>query len=731
MIGRPSRPQRSRAESFLLTLGLSIVVLALGCGTPGEGRIDTSWIEYPAAKRVEQVDTYYGVEVADPYRWLEDEASDATRAWIAEQDAITQRFFDQLPEHQETIAYLRDHWLDGVVMVPVRKGNNTFFFAAVGGKPHNVLYVKKGADAEPEVVFDLNENDPDGLRSTQPAITVSPSGRYVGYPIYYAGADAAEIRFYDTEAARELDEFIPASYGSVTAWLPDESGFFYTYLDLATWKGEPAERQPGIYRHRIGTPVEDDALVYARPWDGRYRATAVMADDDKHLLIHDLNVMGARGGWGVRPIEGGANTELTWLIDPAVEYRFAFIGSAGTEVFLSTDYQSPNWRIVAVDINRPGLANLREVIPELEQPISMYGGTNAGNLVLHEGRLYVTYIQDNIHVIRIHDLRGELLSEVDLPFPGRVSTIETRDEDPTIYIGLQSFLVPQSTYACDTETGTLTPVDVPQTPAEFADYVIERVFYSSSDGTRVPMTIIRHREAPRDGTAKVLLYGYGGWGIPLLPAFHNRIHAWLHKGGIYAAANLRGGGEYGDGWHKAGQFFNKQNVFDDFFAAAEYLVNEGYTSHSRIAIIGASNGGLLTAATYNQRPDLFGAVISEVAAVDMLRLQETPVGATVTMELGHPEQSKEMFEYLLRYSPLHNVRHEGPDPPILNIVGENDPRCKPGHIYKYVAELQRMGDPGRLALLRLFRGAGHGSDRRDAQLEWYADELSFAWAMTE
>jgi prolyl oligopeptidase len=320
---------------------------------------------------------------------------------------------------------------------------------------------------------------------------------------------------------------------------------------------------------------------------------------------------------------------------------------------------------------------------------------------------------------------------VPLPFPGRVSAIQTKKDDPVIYLGLQSFLVPQSTYAFDTEAGKLSPVEVIAAPAAFDDYEVQRAFYSSYDGTRIPMTIIRRKDAPHDGKAKVMLYGYGGWGIPLLPGFNNRIHAWLHMGGIYAIANLRGGGEYGDAWHQAGQFFNKQNVFDDYAAAAEYLVSEGYTTHSRIAIIGASNGGLLTAASYNQRPELFGAVVSEVAAVDMLRFQDTPIGGTVTMELGNPDQSVEMFEYLRGYSPLHNVRHEGPFPPILNVVGENDPRCKPGHIYKYVAELQKMGDPERLVLMRLVRGAGHGSGRKDAQVNWIADEISFAWAMTE
>jgi prolyl oligopeptidase len=228
----------------------------------------------------------------------------------------------------------------------------------------------------------------------------------------------------------------------------------------------------------------------------------------------------------------------------------------------------------------------------------------------------------------------------------------------------------------------------------------------------------------------MLLYGYGGWGVPIMPSFRNWIHAWLHRGGMYAIANLRGGGEYGETWHEAGMFFNKQDVFDDFTAAAEYLVDEGYTTHSRLTICGGSNGGLLTAACYNQHPELFGAVISQVAAVDLLRLPDTPIGATLTMELGEPNQSEEMFRYLLSYSPLHNVRQAGPYPPILHMVGENDPRCKPGHIYKFVAETQRPPTTGRVSILRVVPGAGHGSARKTVNIDWAADEIAFAWAMT-
>ncbi len=726
------RATTSRCGLITVWLKAAFLVLVLaGSGCGRKQTVDTSWIEYPAAKRGDWADVFYRVEVLDPFRWLEDEKSEESQKWLAAQETIADRFLTQLPERADAKTYLEENWIEGVVSVPVRKGDKTFYWESVEGQNHPVLLVQKGDGAEPEEVFDLNQNDPDGLRSTQPEITVSPEGRYVSYSIHYAGADEAEIYIYDTVEGRELDEVIPESYGTITAWLPDETGFLYTHLDMPIMMGEETGKKPGVYRHTIGTPSAEDDFVYARPWMGMFWAEAKLADDEKHLLIADMNVMGARGGWGVRPIAGDAGTKVTWLIDPEPKYRFAFVASKGEKVFLVTDYEAPNWRVVSADISNPGLENLREVVPESSEPISMYGGTNPEQVVLHSDRLYVTYIQHNAHVIRIFDLEGTQQGEIELPFLGRVTRIVTVKDDPVLHIGMMSFLIPHSVYAYDSEAGMLTIAKTVEVPAEFENFEAERVFYNSKDGTRIPMTILKRKDTPVDGKAKVLLYGYGGWALPLMPRFDNWHHAWLHKGGIYAIANLRGGGEYGEAWHEAGQFFNKQNVFDDFAAAAEYLVSEGYTTHSRITSRGGSNGGLLTAACYNQRPELFGAVISQVAAVDLLRLPDTPIGATQTMELGAPNQSKEMFEYLLSYSPLHNVRHEGPFPPILHMVGENDPRCKPGHIYKYVAEMQQTGAAERLVILRVVRGAGHGSSRKSENIAWAADEVAFAWAMTE
>ena len=690
---------------------------------------DFRWISYPRAKRVEQVDLYHGVEVADPYRWLEEESSDETQAWLDAQGEIAERFFAELPERERAVAHLREQWVDGVGSVPTRRGENAFSLNPEKGKPHAVVHVQRGRDAKPEVVFDLNENDPDGLRTIAPSLSVSPKGRFVAYFIQHRGADDAEVHVHDVEAGRTLEEVLPPAYFTRLAWLRDESSFYYSYVDHQTLIGRESEKPPGIYFHQIGTPFDEDPLVYAQTWEGQRVALPYVTDDGAHLLVQHLHVMGARGGWGFRTLVGDG--ELTWLMDPNVEHRFAYVGTAGSEVFFVTDYEAPNWRLVALDLKRPGLEHLREVIPEQEQPISLFAGGNPGSVALEDELLFVTYIDHNAHVIRIFDLEGKAQGEIPLPFLSNVTRIATKEGDPEVLVGLQSFVLPHEIHVYDRESKTLAIADQVEVPAAFADYEVKRVFYPSKDGTEIPLTLIHRRGLERDGSAKLLLYGYGGWGIPLLPTFSNTIALWVEMGGVYAVANLRGGNEYGEAWHQAGQFFNKQNVFDDFCAAAEYVVRKGYTSHRRITMVGASNGGLLTAACYNQRPELFGAVLSLVAAVDLLRLPYTPIGATQSMELGDPGISRQMFEYLVGYSPLHNVRHKGFFPPILHIVGERDPRCKPGHIYKLVAEMQRMGDPERLVVLRLLHGVGHGTSNKDALIDLAADEFAFAWQMTE
>jgi len=726
---------KSTMKTAIVLCVLVLLALACSCGKAHDkkaaaGVKDFSWISYPQAKRVEQVDVYHGVEVSDPYRWLEDEQSPETQAWLKKQEEIADRFFNQLPEREDVLTRLEENWLDGAGSVPVRGGDYSYFFKATEGKPHAILYVRKGKDAEPEVVFDLNAQDTDGLHTVGGTLSVSPGGRYVGYSTQYAGADAADLHLFDIEAGKELDEVFPPAYFASLAWHPDETGFFYSHLDIKTLTGQESDKKPGIYWHKLRTPVQGDKLVFDQPWKGTLRvAIPYETDDGKHLLIQNINVFGSRGGWGVMRLDNPG--EVTWIIDPKEEYHFPLVGSREAEVYFVTDYQAPKWRIVALDLNNPGLSNMREVIPEQEEPISMFAGSNTGTVALHMDKLLVTYIEHNAHRVRIFGLNGDAQGEIPLPFLSSVSTIQTKKEDPEIFMGVQSFLLPPSIYTYKIGSDEIMPADVVAIPASFAGYELKRVFYNSKDGTRIPMSIIHRKGIKQDGKSKVLLYGYGGWGIANLPSFSNHIPLWLEMGGIFALANLRGGSEYGEEWHKAGMFTNKQNVFDDFCAAAEYLVKEGYTTHPRIAILGASNGGLLTAACYNQHPELFGAVVSQVAAIDLLRLPDTPIGTTQTNELGAPSMGKEMFDYLMSYSPLHNISHEGKFPPILNVVGENDPRCKPGHIYKFVAELQRMGDPERLVILRVMKGAGHGTGNKDKLIASMADWVAFAWAMTE
>ncbi len=716
----------SRPAPIVRPLLLLLLVSAACSPAARDRRTEWQELEYPSAERGSDLDTYWDVEVADPYRWLEDERSQETLAWIAEQDAITEAVFATTPR-ADFVDYLENHWYTGEIDIPVRRGDRSAWWSVSSGADHPILWTRKG-DEEPRIAVDLNQRDPAQLASTEPTISFSPQGRYLTYEVHLAGADVATVHIHDLDTGKDLEESLAPSLPMVTDWLPDESAFFYTHLDLDILEGRTGGKAAGVWLHRIGTDSSHDVLIHARPWDGRRIATAHVAADAHSLLIRDYSIMGGKGGWGRRPLDE-SDSPIEWLLEPQSDFRFSFLGNKGREAFFVTDHEAPNWRIVALDLDGGSLDTLREVVAESPAPIFMEAGEPSGRVVLHEDRLHVTYIHDNSTAIRSFDLDGRRLAQAEFPFPGMVSAIGTRDGDPNVEVGFESYLVPRAAWRWNTLSGELTPPD-DLIPEAFAGHEPVTVFYHSKDGTRIPLSLLWGRDTPRDGSAKVLLYGYGGWGIPILPEFSNRVHAWLERGGLYAVPNIRGGVEYGEAWHRDGQLMNKQNVFDDFASAAEYLIAEGHTTADRITILGASNGGLLTAASYNQRPELFGAVISEVAAVDLLRFVDLPIGQTLAVELGSPNDSPEMLEYLLSYSPIHNVRSEPPYPPLLSVVGENDPRCKPGHIYKFVAATQRQAPSQRLSILRVVRGAGHGSAGRSAAIDWYADELAFAWAMT-
>ena len=693
-----------------------------------KSRGDFPSFSYPPARRGEAFDEFFGLTVPDPYRWLEDEQSPEVRAWARAQDELAQALFAKMPEYGSAKRWLRSNWINSPSSVPVFKGERKFWQARPQGADHEILWVSDAAGERK--IFDLNES---GLSDARLAAIggPSPQGRYYVYGISRAGHDVCTLHVHDVDQGRDLSEVLAPSLMMFTSqgWLPDESGFFYSYLPWDALLGKEVDRVPGLYLHRVNTAFDQDSLIARHDLKSRKIMIGIPSKELGRLLVHKMHLMGGRGGWGLLPLDIDGQGRIDWLIDEDIGYRFSFVGTTDSDIIWVTDHQAPNWRVVALDAGDLGLNRLRTLIAEKQEPISMFGGHNIDAVTLHEERLYVNYIHHNENQLRVFDLKGQQETQVPLPPLTTMTGISFEEDSGSAHFGVESFVHPAAVYVYDRDEGHLHASTITR-HQNHDDYVLERVFFHSADGTRCPMTIMSRRGMRRNGDAQVLLYGYGGWGIPWLPRYTPEIPLWLELGGIYALANLRGGMEYGESWHQAGQFMNKQNVFDDFCAAAKYLVSEGYTRPERIAIKGASNGGLLTAACYNQHPELFGAVISQVAAIDLMRLWNTAVGGTQVMELGSPAESREMAEYLLSYSPMQNVRHQGPFPPILNVVGEADPRCKPGHIYKYVAELQRMNDPDRIAMLSVIWGAGHGGNDRATITRMTAEAVAWAWHMT-
>ena len=692
-------------------------------------RRDFPQVKYPPARRVDASDEFFGTRVEDPYRWLEDEGAEEVQTWIRAQDDLAQSVLTRLPEYDRALKWLEENWIEPPRSLSQKAGERRFWQSRPDGAKHDVIYMQE-AEGEPQIVFDLNAGGAPNARLGM-GNGPSPDGRHYLYTIAYDGADTNEIRIRDMETGQDLPEICPPTFTmySATGWLLDGSGFYYGYLPWAALTGEAVDRVPGLYLHRLGQPFEEDEFILAHDTSQMRIMTGVVAEDVGLLLVQQLTATGARGGWGCLPLHGEKSEDrVEWFFPPDIEFRFAYVGTEGGEVFWITDYQAPNWQIVAMQASDRGLDKLRTVVSEQDEPLAMFGGTNVGAAKLAGGRLYLNTVHHNQSHLRVFDLQGKAQDDIQLPELVNLVGMELDADSGRGQLALDSFFHPTGIHDVDLATGEVTP-NVVNVHAKHASYHQQRVFYDSEDGTRIPMTIMSKAGYEPNGDTPVLLYGYGGWGIPWLPRYSAGIPLWLELGGVYALANLRGGMEYGEAWHQAGQFFNKQNVFDDFCAAARFLVAQGHTRHEKIAIIGGSNGGLLTAACYNQHPELFGAVISQVAAIDLMRLWNTAVGATQTYELGAPNQSKEMAEYLLTYSPLQNVRHQGPYPPILNVVGETDPRCTPGHIYKYAAELQSLDDPDRLALLSILWGAGHGGNDRETRTAMEAEAVAFAWHM--
>jgi prolyl oligopeptidase len=670
---------------------------------------------YPPAKRVDVVDEYHGVQVRDPYRWLEDLDSAETRAWIEAQNRLTTSFFDGIPARVRIRERLTRLWNYERYGLPVARGGRYFYTRNDGLQNQNVLLVAERLDAEPHVLLDPNLLSKDGtvaLTSWSP----SEDGKRLAYGLAEAGSDWQTWRVRDVATGTDLADEVRWVKFSNASWARDGSGFYYSRFE---------EPKPGValkalsqnhkvYFHRIGTPQEADALVYHRPerpaWylgadvseDGRYLVIAASEGTDKNGLFYkDL----ADPSAGVVELLG------------AFDAHYGYVGNDGPLFWVWTDRGAPRGRLVAIDLHRPAPAEWATLIPEAEEPL------DAASVV--GDRFIASYLKDARSLVRVFDTKGTALGSVELPAIGTATGFEGKRSDPETFYTFGSYLEPPVVVRYDSQSGRSSVFRRPKVDFDPAAYETKQAFYASKDGVRVPIFVSHRRRIALDGSHPTLLYGYGGFSISQTPSFSPANLAWMELGGVYAVANLRGGSEYGEEWHRAGVKLRKQTVFDDFVAAAEWLIASGYTRRERLAIYGRSNGGLLVGAVLTQRPDLVGAALPAVGVLDMLRFPEFTAGRGWVPEYGSPADPQE-FRSLYAYSPYHNLKPGTCYPPTLVTTADHDDRVFPAHSFKFAAQLQAVPACDRPSLIRIETRAGHGAGKPTSKrIEEAADQWAF------
>jgi prolyl oligopeptidase len=655
-------------------------------------------MQYPPARRDSVVDDYHGVAVADPYRWLEDAGSPDTVAWSEAQGALTRSYLDSFPAHERIVR--RVTALTGYPKygLPVRKGPRYFQSYNPGLDDQPVVYRLERLDGPRTPVIDPNVLSPDGTVAIE-GLFSSEDGALLAYSLSSGGSDWQEIRVRDVDAGTDYADSVRWIKFTNAAWRKDNSGFYYSrYPDPS---GRPSDAQVTdmkVHWHALGTQQLQDELVYERPDAPELGFLPEVTKDGRYLVLHVWHGTDRRNRIYYR--EEGSQGDFVRLLDDN-DAGYDFLGNDGTLFYFKTDLDAPRGRIVAIDVARPDRASWRELVAEQDAVLS------AATMV--NDQLVLVYERDAHHQLQVHELDGSFAYAIELPTSGSITGLSGEREDREMFLGFTSFLRPPGVYRYDFATRTLSPLYEASVDLDPERYQTRQVFYRSKDGTRVPMFVTHRKGLALDGSNPTIVYGYGGFKISVLPAYSELIAHWVEHGGVYAVANLRGGNEYGEQWHEAGMLERKQNVFDDFIAAGEWLIANGYTNPSRLASYGGSNGGLLVASCMLQRPDLYGAVLCAVPVTDMLRFHRFTVGRYWVVEYGNAESSPEHFRFLRAYSPLHNVMEGVAYPPVLILTAATDDRVVPAHAKKLAATLQAASDGvGGPYLLRLEPKAGHG-----------------------
>ena len=699
--------QTNTMNKKLLILPVAGMVMA------ANGQTAQPQLTYPETAKTDVVDTYFGTSVPDPYRWLENDTSAQTAAWVAAQNKVTGEYLSKIPFRAALLRRLTAVADYEKIGAPAKKHGKYYFYKNDGLQNQSVLYVQNSLDGEARVMLDPNKLSADGTVALT-GTSFSHDGKYMAYTISRSGSDWTEIYVIDTESGQTLDDHIVWAKFTGAAWHGD--GFYYSAYDApeAGKEYSNVNENHKIYYHKLGTPQSADRLVYENKAYPKRFYSASVSDDETLLFVYESGD-GAGNALYVKDLTK-PDAPLTAMATD-MKYQYYPVETIDGKTYIFTNYGAPKGRIMAATADRPALRDWTEVVPEGRSVLS--GAQVIG------GKLLLTYDKDVANHAYVYSLDGKMEHEVSLPGLGSVGFTGDKD-DRECFFTFTSFTVPGAVYRYDIDSNTYSLLRAPKVDFDADGFVTEQVFYPSKDGTKIPMFLTYKKGLKRDGRNPVLLYGYGGFNISLNPGFSSSRIPFLENGGIYAQANLRGGGEYGEEWHQAGTKMRKQNVFDDFIAAAEWLISNGYTGKDKIAINGGSNGGLLVGACMTQRPDLFRVAVPQVGVMDMLRYHKFTIGWNWASDYGTSDDSKEMFEYLKGYSPLHNLKKGTRYPATLVTTADHDDRVVPAHSFKFAATLQECNDGTNPTLIRIDSKAGHGAGKPMSKvLEEQADIYGF------
>ena len=655
-----------------------------------------SAIKYPATKKIDKVDVYFGNSIPDPFRWLEDDRSAETAEWVKEQNKVTFDYLAAIPFRNTIKARMEKLWNYEKVSAPFKEGDYTYYYKNNGLQNQSVMY-RKDAKGTEELFLDPNTFSKDATTSLD-GVSFSKDGSLVAYSISEAGSDWRKVIFIDAKTKLSIGEPLVDVKFSGLSWKGNEGIFYSSYEKPKGSELSAKTDQHRLFFHKLGTKQAEDAILFGDQEKRRY-VGGYVSDDNRYLFISAAN---STSGNELYLKDLSVPNSPIVAIHKGFEYDVDVLDNIGTTLFIVTNLKAPNKRIVTVDVANPGVENWKDLIPETEQVLNPSTGA---------GYIFANYMKDAVSVVKQFDYKGKLIRTIALPGVGTASGFGGKAKDKELYFSFTNYVTPGTTYTFFPDSGKSSVYVKPKVDFVSENYESKQVFFTSKDGTKVPMIITHKKGLQLNGKNPTILYGYGGFNVSLTPSFSIANAVWLEMGGIYAVANMRGGGEYGKKWHDAGTKMQKQNVFDDFIAAGEYLIAQKYTSSDFLAIRGGSNGGLLVGAVMTQRPDLMKVALPAVGVLDMLRYHTFTAGAGWAYDYGTAEDSKEMFNYLKGYSPVHNVKSGVKYPATLVTTGDHDDRVVPAHSFKFAAELQEKQTGSNPVLIRIETNAGHGAGK--------------------